>query len=159
MKNRKERQFPLFVDIGGWRTLVVGGGKIAARRVRTLLEFGADITVVALDFVPELLQIKDDGRIRCETRGYQPEDLKDVQMALAATNDSALNASIARECRERGILVNICSDQKLCDFQFPSVVIKEELTVGINAAGNNHKKVKAARQCIESCMGGEHIYE
>ncbi len=159
MRNRQKHLFPMFVDISGWQVLVVGGGSIAERRIRILLEFGASVTVVAPELSPELVRRKNAGEICCKKRSYQPGDLKDTQMVLAATDDHRLNASIAGQCRERKIPVNVCSDQSLCDFQFPSVVIRENLTVGINAAGSDHKKVKVTRQSIEACLGGEHIYE
>lgn len=159
MRNKEKRLFPMFVDISGWKILIAGGGRIAARRVRTLLEFGADITVVAPELTPELERMKIAGDIHCEERIYQSCDLSEKQMVLAATDDHRLNEAIVWECRERKIPVNICSDQSLCDFQFPSVVIREELTVGINAAGSNHRKVKMTRQSIEACLGGEPIYE
>ena len=63
-------------------------------------------------------------------------------MVLAATSDCSVNEKICRECREKGILVNVCSDRELCDFHFPGIVSREELVIGINAGGKDHSLAK-----------------
>lgn len=154
MRNKSERLFPMFVDISDWSILVVGAGKIAQRRIETLLQFALSITVVAPECSETVRQWAQEGRICLKTRAYVLEDLDGMHMVCAATSQNAVNEEIGQECRKRGIPVNVCSDQTLCDFHFPGVVLREELTIGINASGKNHKKAKEARIAIEKCMQG-----
>ena len=96
--------FPLFVDISGKKTLVVGGGRIARRRIKTLLSFTPDIWVVAPEVTEELEALAEEGRIHWIQGTYAPgihEELPQIQMALAATDDPACNEAVARECRAR----------------------------------------------------------
>lgn len=157
MKSSQKRLFPMFVDLSEWKILVVGAGKIAQRRIETLLQFVSAITVVAPECSEKIRQWEQEGQICLETRAYVSEDLDGMHMVCAATSQNALNEEIGQECRKRGILVNVCSDQTLCDFHFPGVVLREELTVGINASGKNHRKAKEARIAIEKCMQGLHV--
>lgn len=149
--------FPVYIDITDAPVLVAGAGEIAARRIRTLLGFARDITVVAPEILPELeelAQSRSGASLKLHRRPFAPADLKGKKLALAATNDAALNAEIAVLCRAQRIPVNVCSDQSLCDFQFPSVVQDGDVVIGINASGRNHRLVKETRKKLERCLLG-----
>ncbi len=150
--------YPLSADISQNDILIVGGGSVAARRVHTLLAFDARITVIAPEVTEELSQ-EADGQITVRLRAFEEGDIDGRDFVLAATDDAALNAEIAGLCRERGIPVNISSDPSLCDFQFPSVVIDENVVVGINASGTDHKRVKETRQKIEDVLSAPSVYD
>lgn len=142
--------FPLFIDISQKNILVVGGGAVADRRVHTLLSFAGQLTVVAPECTDALRNLANTGRIRLTPRAFRPEDLIGRDIVLAATDDSALNRTIAALCRKQNIPVNASSDQSLCDFQFPSIVTNGDVVIGINASGKDHRMVKETRQAIES---------
>ena len=162
--------FPLFVDLSEKKILVAGAGTIAARRVRVLCGFAGTITVVAPEVSPEfsaLLAEKPgfaaphDGEVFAAESGTQlvlhrrsfvREDLADADLVLAATNDAELNRRIAELCRTRGIPVNNCSDQGMCDFQFPSIIEEDGVVIGINASGKNHSRVKETRRRLERAL-------
>lgn len=145
--------FPLFVDLSGRRVLIVGAGRIAARRAAALVDFGPDIRVVAPELCPEIAALAEAGRLAAERRGYRESDLDGAALALACTDDAALNAGIARACRARGIPVNVCSDSGLCDFLFPGVARRDGLVVGVTASGRDHAAAKrltgAVRKLLE----------
>lgn len=151
--------FPIFVDLSDWNILVVGAGNIAARRIHTLREFAGHITVAAPRIGPQVLremERKDGGcPLTIRHRAFIPEDLQGMRLVLAATDDPEVNRQICALCRERKIPVNVCSDQSLCDFQFPSVVRDGAVVAGINASGRDHSQVKAVRKSIEECLGIE----
>ena len=153
MKMREDgihRWFPMFFDLEKWRILVVWGGKIAQRRVQTLLEFApGHIRVVAREMGGAFEKWRGLPNIELSERDFQPEDLAGCQMAIAATDDRELNRRIGEACRERGILVNVASDRSLCDFHFPGVVLKDAVTVGINASGCDHGLAKRTREQIQ----------
>lgn len=139
-----ERKFPLFVDLTGRPVAVFGGGAVAVRRVRTLLAFGADLTVVAPEPDPALSELG----VRLERRAYRPGELGAAALVLAATDDPAVNRAITREAREKGIPANNASDHTDSDFFFPAVILTEELTVGITGTGANHRAVRRAAETI-----------
>lgn len=141
--------FPMFVDISGKKVLVVGGGRIALRRVKTLLKFGPEILIIAPLVEEELRELEDQGRIRIRQRQYRPEDICGADIVLAATDDQDLNRNIWKSCREQKISVNIADDKSLCDFYFPSVVMTEDVVIGINSGGTDPEKVKEMRRQIE----------
>lgn len=150
--------FPLFTDISNYKIVVIGGGSIALRRVRTHLAFASDVTVVAPEVQEELQELAAAGRLRLLKKPYCREDLYAAQMVLAATDDRKVNDDIYSACKCLGILVNVASDRRKCDFQFPSVVLKEDISVGITGNGENHRKVKETRQKLEQYLEGEQIY-
>lgn len=147
--------FPLFVDLSATRVVFVGGGTVALRRIRTLLPFVDDIVVYAPEFSPELERFADDGAIQLVRRAYSASVLDGADMVLACTNDRALNDEIWAECKRRAVPVNVCSDRFKCDFQFPGVVQHDNLVVGVNAGGRDHRRVKQLRARIDRLMDEE----
>ena len=141
--------FPMFIDLTDKKILVVGGGVIALRRIRTMLKFGADICVIAPEFCEELAQMEEEGKIMAEHRGYRIGDICGAQIVLAATDDREVNRQIREECRAAGILVNVADDKSLCDFYFPSVVMTDEAVIGINSGGTDPSITKNIRREIE----------
>lgn len=133
--------FPLFVNLQGKKILIVGAGKIAARRATVLVEFGAQVTVVA----PEADSEKWLEHIVWKQHTFGTWDTKDLEQyffVIAATDDPAVNDEVVRLCRERGIPVNHAGDQDQCDFQFPAVAHKDPVVIGVNAGGKDHGLVK-----------------
>lgn len=153
--------FPLYVDLSEKNILIAGGGRIASRRARVLQQFAGQITVVAPQFAETLRALGETGRVRLIRRAFDVGDLEGRDLVFAATDDKELNRQIFQACKERGIPVNVCSDQTLCDFQFPSVVIDGDVVIGINASGKDHRRVKEVRQELEKRTAEGHpgLYE
>ena len=136
--------FPMFVDISEKEILVVGGGKIAARRIRTLLDFTVHITVITPALDEKLRQYADLEKFRWVQRKYRESDITGSDkpdIVLAATGD--VNAEIGRLCRSLGICVNVADKKEMCDFYFPSIVKTEEVVIGINSGGANPGATKS----------------
>ena len=140
--------FPLFVDLSGKRIVAVGGGRIAARRIQTLLSFAEDITVVAPKLDPQLEALAEAGRIRVLRRPFADADLDGAAIVLAATDSREVNARVCALGKERGILVNVIDDPAACDFFFPGVVKDGSVVIGVTASGTDHKKARAVTQAI-----------
>ena len=134
MKNKP--YFPMFIDLSDKNIVVAGGGNIATRRVKTLLKFTRNITVVATKVTQELMD----------------SDFASAYMVIAATNDWKLNDEIHRVCREEGIYVNVASDRESCDFYFPGIYMRDEMVVGVTASGLDHKKAKRVREEIQKAL-------
>ena len=135
MKNKP--YFPMFIDLSDKNIVVVGGGNIATRRVKTLLSFTRNIRVIA----PKLI-----------TRPVKRTDFAMAYMVIAATNDRKLNDEIHRICRQEGVYVNVASDREQCDFYFPGIYMEEGLVVGITASGLDHKKARRIREEIQNAL-------
>ena len=135
-------KFPIFLDLAGKPVRIFGGGAIALRRASVLTEYGAVVTVVAPSVLPELAALP----VAVERRPYRPGELDGELLALAATDDGAVNAAVVREAREKGILANDASNHENCDFYFPAVVRTETLSIGVTGTGENHREVRDAAQ-------------
>ena len=153
--------FPMFIDIEGKHILVVGAGKIALRRVQTLLQFRARIKVIAKEIPKEQKEafhlLVSEGKIVLEEKAFEESDLTEALfLVLAATNVKKLNHEICMLCRKRKILANTATDRTDCDFYFPAVAIQEELVVGITGDGSDHRKVAETAARIRKVLEMEH---
>ena len=155
------RYFPMFIDIEGKHILVVGAGKIALRRVQTLLQFRARIKVIAKEIPKEQKEafhlLVSEGKIVLEEKAFEESDLTEALfLVLAATNVKKLNHEICMLCRKRKILANTATDRTDCDFYFPAVAVQEELVVGITGDGSDHRKVAETAARIRKVLEMEH---
>ena len=138
------RKFPLFIDISDKKIVVYGAGRIASRRVETLLAFTSSLIVFAPEASEVVLQAWKEGKLSYQPKVYEEGTIPaDAFMVLAATCDSDVNEAIWRECQEKNILVNVCSNREHCDFQFPGIAANGDLVIGINAGGSDHHLAKA----------------
>ena len=144
--------FPLFVDISEKKIVVIGGGAIATRRVKTLLPFAPQIVVVAPEVTGELEELENEKKLTIFHREYQREDIYDAWMVLVATNDPKLNDGIYSVAKCLGALVNVASNQEKCDFHFPGVIRKDPYVIGINGSGKDHKGTAELRKQIEAVV-------
>ena len=150
MKNKP--YFPMFIDLSDKNIVVAGGGNIATRRIKTLLKFTRNITVVATKVTQELMDLGKAGTVTLYIRPVKRSDFVNAYMVIAATNDWKLNDEIYRVCKEEGIYVNIADDKSKCDFYFPGIYMKDEMVVGITASGLDHHKAKKVRIAIQKAM-------
>ena len=145
--------FPLFVDMNDKEIRVFGGGAIALRRVKSLLSFGARVTVVSPEMVEELeVLASQQEKLNLEYRRYRPSELEEEDFVLAATDDRGVNDTIYRECHHKAIPVNVASDKEKCDFYFPGIVKVGDLGVGVTAQGRDHRKAAEAVEKIRELL-------
>lgn len=142
--------FPLFADLQGRRVLVVGGGAVAERKVKSLLSCGARLTVGAPDASPELQQLHADGQIELILQAFEPDWLQGVWLVVAATDDRQLNRRIAELAEAQRLFINVVDDPELSSFQVPSIVDRSPLTIAISSAGSAPVLARRVRERIES---------
>lgn len=140
--------FPLFVDLTGRPCVIVGGGAIAARRAEVLARFGGAVTVIAPTWRGGV------SGVRWERRTYRSGDLAGAFLAVAATDDRAVNRQVGEEARALGIPVTVADCREECTFFFPAVCEGGGVTAGlISRHGTDHhraaKAAKAVRQALE----------
>ena len=149
---RNKHYFPMFVNLENKNIVVVGGGNIATRRVKTLLKFTRNITVIDPQMTMELQELGKTGQIVTVFRPVKRTDFKQAYMVIAATNEWKINDEIYRICKQEGIYVNVVSDKEKCDFYFPGIFMQDDLVVGITASGLDHKKARRLREEIEKAL-------
>jgi len=142
--------FPIFTDLKGRRVLVVGGGAVAERKVRSLLSAGADVVAGAPAFTPALMQLAREARLSLLHDAFQPEWLDDVWLVIAATDDRMQNRCIAQVAEQKRLFVNVVDDPELSSFQVPSIVDRSPLTIAISSSGAAPVLARRLRERIEA---------
>ncbi len=127
--------FPLFLDIGNIKFLIVGAGNIALAKLESLLEFKADVKIVSKDKLDQMHDLIIENNINYTEKSYEKADLKGFDIVIAATNDNLINQKIRNDAKELGILINIVDDPKNSDFIFGASVKKENIMISIGTSG------------------------
>jgi len=141
---------PVFLKIKDSPCLVVGGGKVAARKVRLLAKAGASITLVSPDLCDELAAAVSKAAVKHVERGFQEEDLEDVVLVIAATDDEALNRSVSELAKRQRIPVNVVDNPALCSFIMPSVIDRSPVQVAVSTGGTSPVLARLLRARLES---------
>ena len=141
--------FPFFIDIENKKILIVGGGNVALRKAEKLVQFGADIVIVAPEICAELEQL--DG-VKLMRRRFEDNDICTAFAVIAATDDRQLNARIYALCNDLGILVNTVDDPENCGFYFPALVRRNNVTVGISTGGTSPIFARYLREKTEEMI-------
>jgi precorrin-2 dehydrogenase/sirohydrochlorin ferrochelatase len=128
--------FPVSLNLQHKRCLVVGGGAVAERRVRSLLACRAVVHLVSPEVTSGLAQLARQGAIQWTQETFQPAHLHEMAVVLVATNNPRTNAQIASLARQQHCLVNIADDPVHCDFYLPAVVRRGHLTLAISTEGH-----------------------
>jgi siroheme synthase-like protein len=156
MKKRSSVYYPMFLRISGKRCVVVGGGGVARRKVKTLLEHGASVEVISPDPCAELLELDKKGRIHILHRHYQSGDLQKAFLAIAASDSRPLNRQVAKEAKDKAVLVNVADDPKNSDFIVPSYLRRGTLSVAVSTDGVSPALARKIRARLEKYFGDEY---
>ena len=131
----KELYYPIALKLKGRAVLVVGGGQVAERKVKTLLRFGAQIRVVSPDLTPALLRLFKSHRITWRDRIVKASDLEGADLVIAATSDAAVNKRISVWAKRRGILANVVDRAFLSTFISPAILRTSRAVVAVYTHG------------------------
>ncbi|MBU9835068.1 uroporphyrinogen-III C-methyltransferase [Rahnella sp. L72c] len=143
---------PIFADLKQRPVLVVGGGEVAARKIDLLLRAGAQVRIVAQSLSPELEQRRQAAEISWSAQAFLPEQLDDVFLVIAATDDAALNAEVFEQANLRHVLANVVDDQPKCSFIFPSIVDRSPIVVAISSSGKAPVLARMLREKLETLL-------
>ncbi len=141
--------FPLFLKVADRPCLVVGGGKVAARKIQLLQRAGANVTVVSPRSCDEVLAYADAGGITYVHRDFQDEDLDGMVVVIAATSNRAVNQRIAELADRQRIPVNVVDSPKLCSFIVPSMVDRSPVQVAVSTGGSSPVLARLLRARLE----------
>lgn len=145
--------YPIFLDLEKFSCLVVGGGEVAARKIASLSQVGADITVISPEFAQQTRQFCADENINCKTKNYEKEDIKGHHFVIVATSDSQLNRKIAHQALDSNILVNVVDNKALSNFIVPASVSRGPLQLAISTDGASPALSAEIRKNLEEEFG------
>ena len=148
--------YPIFLNIHQKKCIVVGGGEVARRKVEALLERGAIVQVIAPTLCSKLSPLAESKTISVLLRNYEPGDLKDALIVIAATTETETNKKVAMEAKRRGILVNVVDDREQSGFIVPSCLRRGDLTIAIATAGRSPALARKIRARLEKEFGKEY---
>jgi precorrin-2 dehydrogenase/sirohydrochlorin ferrochelatase len=140
--------YPMFFDMEGRRAVVIGGGKVALRKVRGLLEAGARVAVIAPRFHPDF----DALPVERIEREFQDQDAGDAALLFAATDQRGVNQRIGEIARLRGIPANIADAPNECGFIVPARIRRENIQIAISTSGEDPALAAFLRQKLEEWL-------
>lgn len=146
------KYYPAFLDLNDKSAIVVGGGKVAERKIDALLRAGADVTVISPGITPKIMQEKKKGRIMHICRNYKIGDLNKAFLVIAATDYPEINRNVSDDAP---CLVNVVDTPHLCNFIVPSVVKRGPLTIAASTSGVSPALSKSIRKELEENYGHE----
>lgn len=145
------------VGLEQYRSVVVGGGKVAARKAEALLEAGACVTAISPEFCAlfqNLVHLYPSLEII--GRQYQEGDLANAFLVIAATNDAVINHSVWEEATRQGCLINVVDDPQRSNFILPALVRRGEVALAVSTGGASPALARRLREKLESLIGAEY---
>ncbi len=150
------QRYAMMVDLKGRPCLVVGGGKVAERKVNALIESGAHVKLVSPTATPRIKEWTFSGRIDWISRTYQTEDNDNQFLVIAATNDKNVNKQVYRAAILRNQWINVVDQSELCNFTVPAAVRRGNLQIHISTNGACPTVAKKIRSELEKIYGEEY---
>jgi len=144
--------YPVYIKLSHKNCVVIGGGKIAYRKVKTLIAAQANVKIISLNFCKQLDELIKEKEIEFHKRAFQAADLNDALLVIAATNDPDANKYIWDEANRKNILVNVVDVPELCNFYVPSVVRDGDLALAISTNGKAPYVAKKLRLYLQNIL-------
>ena len=141
--------FPLFFRMTGKKVLVVGGGRVAERKVKQLLEYGAVITLVSPEAADYLANLADDKIIEWNQRKYIKGESGDYSLVIATTDNRDVNQEIYTDAKGKNIPLNVVDQPDLCTVIFPATIRRGDMTVAISSDGKAPFLTKSVKELID----------
>ncbi|CAN2041554.1 precorrin-2 dehydrogenase / sirohydrochlorin ferrochelatase [Candidatus Magnetomoraceae bacterium gMMP-15] len=150
------RYYPVNLNIKDKKCLVIGGGPVSARKVKTLIKCKAYLIVVSPEIHKDIIKLACENKIILKKRPYKTSDLNSVFLVIAATNNPKLNKKIGEDAALRQILCNIVDMPEQGNFVLPSIVQSGDLMLAISTSGKSPALAKRLRQRLEKEFGQEY---
>jgi uroporphyrin-III C-methyltransferase/precorrin-2 dehydrogenase/sirohydrochlorin ferrochelatase len=145
---------PVFLRIADAPALVVGGGRVAARKIEWLLRARARVTVAAPQLLPELAERVARGELTHLPGSFEPAQLACMTLVVAASDDREVNGAVSRAARERQVPVNVVDSAELSTFIFPAIIDRSPIVVAVSSAGAAPVLARRVREQIEALLPG-----
>ena len=136
--------FPVSIDLNNKNVLVIGAGKIALRKIETLLNYNCNINVITKEILEEkFLELEKNNKIKIfKNQEFEEKFLQDIFLVVVATDNEALNKDISQLCMSNNILVNNITSKDDMNVRFMSIYEKDDIQIAISANGNPKKAVE-----------------
>ena len=148
--------YPILLKFDGKAVLVVGGGRVAERKVEVLLQYGALIHIVSKNLTFKLKELLELDRLQHHAEEFKEKHLDNAFLVVAATDDKQLNHRISESARKRGLLINAVDQPADCNFFVPSIVRRGDLLIAISTSGKSPALAKKIRKELEKQYGSEY---
>ena len=148
--------FPMFVKLEGRRVVVIGGGEIATSKIDGLLQAGAKVRIVSPALNSTLASLARENKLEWSEKEFEPRDLEDAFLAIAATSLPVVNQSVYRVAEAFGVLCNAVDDMANCHFYYGSVVQRGDLQIAISTNGKSPALAQRLRKELEAQFGSEY---
>ncbi|WP_455234256.1 siroheme synthase CysG [Thiogranum longum] len=142
--------FPVFLDLENRNCLVVGGGKVAARKVSLLLRAGANVEVVAPQLCDEMKRLVSNDKVSHQARKFEEPDVDGKVLVIAGTDQQDVNRSVSELAKARNVPVNVVDQPELCSFIVPSVIDRSPVQVAVSTGGASPVLARLLRARLES---------
>jgi precorrin-2 dehydrogenase/sirohydrochlorin ferrochelatase len=150
------RYYPIFLKVENRLCLVVGGGEVGARKVKTLLSCGASVALVSLELVEWLEEKIEEGVVGLVGNHYEEKHLEGCCLVIAATDDLELNRRIAKDAEKRGLLCNVVDYPQEGNFILPALIQRGALTLAVSTSGKSPALARQIREDLEHRFGEEY---
>lgn len=144
--------YPIFADLRGKRCLVVGGGEVASRKVDSLIKAGGKVVVVAPELSPALAALRDAGSIQHIASRFDPAQLDEAWLVIAATDDVVVNRAVSEQAHARRIPANVVDDPALCSFILPAIVERLPVQIAISTGGASPVLARLLKARLETLI-------
>ena len=147
-----------FLQLDQLPCLIVGGGSVAERKLDLLIKAKADMTVISLEFSDYILDLAKTHNMRCVKKEYSNKILEEnkYNFVISATNDVSLNERVAKDCKKYNIIVNVVDQPEICDFIFPSILERGDITVAVSTGGASPVLARVLRTKLETMVPGSY---
>ena len=144
MKKVANKFFPVSIDLNNKNVLVIGAGKIALRKVETLLNYNCNIIVITKEILEEkFLELEKNNKIKIfKNQEFEEKFLENIFLVITATDNEILNKEISQLCMSKNILVNNITSKDDMNVRFMSIYEKDDIQIAISANGNPKKAVE-----------------
>jgi len=149
---------PVNINLENKKVLIIGGGKVALRKINFFLQYYCNVEVVGKDIAQEIFKATENSSLKVTlvNREFEMNDLYGKYIVIIATDNSKLNEEIARECEERGILYTNCSNGEGASFSLPAVVRRGDLSIAISTNGKSPALSKKIKKEISNIYNNEY---
>ncbi|MFC1862686.1 bifunctional precorrin-2 dehydrogenase/sirohydrochlorin ferrochelatase [Thermodesulfobacteriota bacterium] len=148
--------YPIYVDLEGKKIVLVGGGRVAQRKIETFLEYGALIFLISRDMTPKLEHYKEEGKLVYLGAEFHDDYLENASLVVSATDDPELNHRVSEAAKSRGLLVNAVDQPADCSFIVPSIVKRGDLMIAVSTSGKSPAFAKQLRKELEKKFGNHY---
>ncbi len=156
MNMSKAKEYPISLNLRGKNCLVVGGGRVAERKVEALRVAGANVTVVSPGLTDGLKESADSGRLQWTARGFVETDLDNMLLVVGATDDKSINERVYTAAQQARVLANIVDQPQMCDFFVPAVLKRGQLIFAVSTGGASPAFAAHVRDGLREEFGPEY---